>query len=64
MIDLLIGKTYRVRTTHGPRSGYPDFMLDYKGQIVYLDDEIVVFDNGKFRVSQMVKDYKKLWRVS
>lgn len=64
MIDLLIGKTYRVRTTKGVKAGYPAFMLDFKGEIIYLDDEIVVFDNGKFKISQMVKDYKKLWRAS
>lgn len=62
MFDLKIGCNYEVICTYFGKDLYRNWSK-YEGKIIYIDNEIVVFNNGKFNICQMIKDYKKLWRA-
>lgn len=61
MPALEIGKFYKIR--------FKDVKANSKnkkadeGRLVYLDDRLAVFDNGRYRNCQLVKNYKYDWEV-
>ncbi len=36
---------------------------EQNAKLIYLDEKIAVFDNGKYRDCQMIKNYKHDWEV-
>jgi len=58
--DLELGESYKLQVTQGDNRK-PDKKQDTK--LVYLDEKIAVFDNGKYKDCQMIKNYKQDWEV-
>lgn len=55
MPNLELGESYKLQVSQGDNRK-PDKKQDTK--LVYLDEKIAVFDNGRYRDCQMVKNYK------
>lgn len=62
MTDLKMGQKYEVTCNYYGKDEH-NVWKKYKGKVIYLDYEIVVFNTGLFNICQMIKDYKKLWRA-
>lgn len=62
MTDLLMGSRYRINLNYIGKDKYR-IWDNYEGEIIYMDEKIVVFDTGLYKTCQMIKDYKKLWRA-
>lgn len=58
---LEIGKVYKVRFKK-VKGNTRDKKAD-EGRLVCLTDRLAVFDNGRYRDCQMVKNYKYDWEV-
>lgn len=64
--DLELGQVYKIQVIkkqvrNGRRVKRQPSVI--KGRLVYLTDKIAVFDNGKYRDCQMIKNYKHDWEV-
>ena len=60
MPDLELGENYKLQVIQG------DNRKSNKKQdakLVYLDEKIAVFDNGKYKSCQMIKNYKVFWEA-
>ena len=60
MPDLELGENYKLQVIQG------DNRKSNKKQdakLVYLDEKIAVFDNGKCKSCQMIKNYKVFWEA-
>lgn len=60
MPDLELGESYKLQVRPG------DNRKSNKKQdtkLVYLDEKIAVFDNGKYKSCQMIKNYKVFWEA-
>lgn len=58
--DLELGESYKLQVSQG------DNRKSNKKQdakLVYLDEKIAVFDNGRYRDCQMIKNYKVFWET-
>ncbi len=62
MTDLLMGCKYRINLNYTGKDKYR-IRDNYEGRIIFIDEKIVVFDTGLYKICQMIKDYKKLWRA-
>lgn len=60
MPNLELGESYKLQVTHGDNRK-PD--KKHNAKLIYLDEKIAVFDNGKYRDCQMIKNYKQDWEV-
>lgn len=60
MPNLELGESYKLQVTHGDNRK-PDKKQDTK--LIYLDEKIAVFDNGKYKNCQMIKNYKVFWEA-
>lgn len=60
MPNLELGESYKLQVTHGDRRK-PN--KKHNAKLIYLDEKIAVFDNGKYRDCQMVKNYKYDWEA-
>ena len=60
MPNLELGESYKLQVSQGDNRK-PDKKQDTK--LVYLDDKIAVFDNGKYKDCQMIKNYKLFWEA-
>ncbi|EEI83530.1 hypothetical protein [Anaerococcus tetradius] len=58
---LEIGKFYKIRFKDVKANS--KYKKADEGRLVYLDDRLAVFDNGRYRDCQMVKNYKCDWEV-
>lgn len=58
--DLELGSRYKLQVRPGDKRK-PKGKQNAK--LIYLDEKIAVFDNGLYRVSQMIKNYKQDWEV-
>lgn len=58
--DLELGESYKLQVRPGDNRK-PDKKQDTR--LIYLDEKIAVFDNGRYRDCQMVKNYKYDWEV-
>lgn len=58
--DLELGESYKLQVSQGDNRK-PDKKQDAK--LVYLDEKIAVFDNGKYKNCQMIKNYKVFWEA-
>ena len=64
--DLELGQSYKLQVIkkqkkNGRRAKRQPSVI--KGRLVCLTDKIAVFDNGKYRDCQMIKNYKYDWEV-
>lgn len=60
MPDLELGENYKLQVIQGD-DRKPDKKQDTK--LIYLDEKIAVFDNGKYKSCQMIKNYKVFWEA-
>lgn len=60
MPNLELGESYKLQVTHGDNRK-PN--KKHNAKLIYLDEKIAVFDNGKYRDCQMIKNYKQDWEV-
>lgn len=60
MPDLELGESYKLQVTQGDNRK-PNKKQNTK--LVYLDEKIAVFDNGKYKSCQMIKNYKVFWEA-
>lgn len=58
--NLELGSRYKLQVRPGDRRK-PKGKQNAK--LIYLDEKIAVFDNGKYRDCQMIKNYKQDWEV-
>lgn len=58
--DLELGTRYKLQVRPEDRRK-PN--KKHNARLIYLDEKIAVFDNGKYRDCQMVKNYKYDWEV-
>lgn len=58
---LEMGKFYKIRFKSV--KGNTKDKRACEGRLVYLDDRLAVFDNGKYRDCQLVKNYRSDWEV-
>ena len=58
--DLELGSRYKLQVRPGDKRK-PKGKQNAK--LIYLDEKIAVFDNGKYRDCQMIKNYKYDWEV-
>lgn len=58
--NLVLGESYKLQVSQGDNRK-PDKKQDTT--LVYLDDKIAVFDNGKYKNCQMLKNYKVFWEA-
>lgn len=60
MPDLELGENYKLQVSQGDNRK-PNKKQNTK--LVYLDEKIAVFDNGKYKSCQMIKNYKVFWEA-
>lgn len=60
MPNLELGESYKLQVSQGDNRK-PNKKQDAK--LVYLDEKIAVFDNGKYKSCQMLKNYKVFWEA-
>ena len=58
--NLELGKKYKLQVKPEDRRK-PN--KKHNAKLIYLDEKIAVFDNGKYRDCQMIKNYKQDWEV-
>lgn len=58
--NLELGESYKLQVSQGDNRK-PNKKQNTK--LVYLDDKIAVFDNGKYKSCQMIKNYKAFWEA-
>lgn len=58
--NLELGQKYKLQVRSGDKRK-PN--KKHNAKLIYLDEKIAVFDNGKYRDCQMIKNYKHDWEV-
>lgn len=58
--NLELGSRYKLEVRPGDKR---EPKGEQNAKLIYLDEKIAVFDNGKYRDCQMIKNYKHDWEV-